>query len=120
MAKVLSFHTTINNTRISQYNYVCSVADDWIVKKDKLKGSCIFTANEYYYNFTWIEDFTDTSPMNKTPQAVSEFNVDEGLDLNTEVIYGIQAYCADVNLTHHIFAVTQKTLKIAAGGITLN
>ena len=123
-AMVSIFNTTVNNTRTSQYDYYCANGDDWIAKKDKLKGSCILTSNEYYRNWTWIEDFTDNYSLQDRkyilPQSVD--NILDGLNLNEEVIYQFTNYNTVGNnpqLNYYVFACTQKNLVVNANGIQL-
>ncbi len=51
-AKVLQFYTMVNNMRTSQYDYNVANLDDYTAKKNSLRGSCIYSSNEYYYN--WV------------------------------------------------------------------
>eukprot|EP00732_Lithocolla_globosa_P002761 Lithocolla_globosa_v1_NODE_1929_length_2256_cov_6.611995.p1 type:complete len:201 gc:universal NODE_1929_length_2256_cov_6.611995:1791-1189(-) len=51
-AKVLSYYGMVNNTRLQQYDFVSSTANDWMYFKDKLDGSCILSSDEFYYNWS--------------------------------------------------------------------
>jgi hypothetical protein len=117
--KIISFYTTVNNVRTNEYDYLCVNNDDYAVRKEKIKGSCIYSASEYYYNFNWIENFTDSASLTELSTIVKEFNVDEGLDLTNEIIYAIMATTNNKDLTHHIFAVTQKMLRISPAGVDI-
>lgn len=117
--KITSFYTTVNNIRTSQFDYNVTNAEDWMVKKESLKGSCIMSSNEYYYNNTWIENFTDDSSALIKSNLPDQHNIDDGLDLNTEVIYTINAINNNVALNHQFFAVTSKDLIIGSAGIQL-
>jgi len=117
--KFTSFHTTVNNLRTSQFDYAVVAGEDWMVKKDSLKGSCILSSDEYYYNFTWIEDFTGSMSLLEKSKLPDLHNIDDGLDLTSEVIYTVNAINNNKAINHHIFAVCQKELTINANGIQL-
>lgn len=117
--KVSSFYTTVNNIRTSQFDYSIANGEDWMVKKESLKGSCISSSDEYYYNFTWIEDFTGNMSLLDKAKLPDQHNIDDGLDLTSEVIYTINATNNNKALNHHIFAVTQKELIVNSTGIQL-
>jgi hypothetical protein len=115
-SKVVSFYTMLNNTRTSQFNYTCANGDDYMDKKSQLKGSCILSSNEYYYNYVHCEDFTGLP----STSASSTDNIDSGYDLTTaELKYDIVATTADVTNNHYIFAITVKKLSCSPTGITL-
>lgn len=129
--KITNFYTLINNIRTSQFNYNCT-GDDWMAQKLKLKGSCIFSSNEYYFNYVWVEDFTNNYSLVDKPLTPPEVNYIDGLDLNTEIKYDIYANInssvalppsgstpAVVGLAHYVYAVCQKTLVVNSSGISL-
>lgn len=118
-AKFISFVTYINNNRTSQYDYYVTNFDDYRAKKESLKGSCILSSDEYYYNWVWVEDFTDGKSQNYLDAPIE--NRIDGLDLTNEILYQIQAQnsVAPVQVNHYVFAVTQKLLIVSPAGITL-
>eukprot|EP00732_Lithocolla_globosa_P004890 Lithocolla_globosa_v1_NODE_4730_length_1378_cov_357.560847.p1 type:complete len:445 gc:universal NODE_4730_length_1378_cov_357.560847:1-1335(+) len=113
-AKVLDYYTMLNNVRTSQFNYDTSAGDDWLAKKHLFKGSCIQSSNEYYYNWTAIEDFTaETGP------EVNTENLDDGLDLTNEIKYDLIAVTANATHMWYVYAITQKSLKVQPEGVVL-
>ena len=132
--KVSSFYTLVNNERTSQYNYNVnngsvsgtfmsnSFNDDYEARKNKLKGSCILSRNEYYYNWVWCEDFTDNVPMVEKPLHPDENTYLDGLDLTKgEVKYDIYVVQngTPVPVNYYVYISTLKELTINSGGITL-
>lgn len=117
-AKVTSFYTAINNVRTSQFNYTIDNGDDWMVLKDKLKGSCILDSNNFYYNWFWLENFCDNLPQNKRP-VMTDQNLVDGLDLSVEVKYDIFANTVSAAYDHYVIAVTDKILTVTPSGISL-
>jgi hypothetical protein len=121
-SRVSSFYTTVNSERTSQFNYDCTKLQDYLVKKNKLRGSGITSSTDYYVNFTWIEDFTDNYALYEKPLDGDQLTYIDGKKLDEEIVYNIFAtFGAGVpaNLNHYIFAVTQKTLTVNSNGITL-
>lgn len=118
-AKVQSFYTNIDNDRTSQFNYNCLTFDDYKVKQDTLRGSGILSSDEYYYNWVWVEDFTDNNPVWRN-KSVPEENCITGLSLDNERIYTIYSTTTNANYNHYIYAVCQKLLIISPAGIVIN
>ena len=118
-AIINTFYTTVNNVRTSQFNYICSAGDDYMVKSKKLKGSCITNTIDYYTNFCWREEFDNNSSMVAKPLSPPEENYVDGLDLRNEQIYAIYATTEYLAFTHYMFAVCQKTLMVNSGGVQL-
>jgi hypothetical protein len=122
---VSQFYTQVNNIRTSQYDYNTYnpantfIGDDYTAKKDSLRGSCILSSNEYYFNWVWIEDFTDNNPLFKD-LGVPEENCIQGLDLTNEIKYDINSITAGNTLNHYVYAVTQKLLVVSPAGITFS
>ena len=120
-AKLLEFYTMVNNTRTSQFNFDTSAFDDWMVRKDRIKGSSIFGSDEYYFNFVNIEDFT--SPTNLLSLPKDNYDpklVEQGLDLlSQEVKWDCYMTTAGNALNHYIYAICQKYLHIGPTGISL-
>ena len=126
----------LDNERLQEFNMSCANYDDYMQMRSKLKGSVIQDADMYYYNWVWIEDFTNN--MNK---AESDNDTKEvGLDLSIEHkwdFYGQQmnvqanpgpdsatgsfngANSNNGSYNHYTFAVTQKILTVSAAGITV-
>lgn len=110
--KVTSYYTMLNNVRFTQFNYDTATGEDWMDKKHLFKGSCILSSNEYYYNWTHVEDFTNGN---------DNVNVDGGYDLNTgEVKYDIIATTANAQYMHYIYAIVQRKLTITPNGISIS
>lgn len=109
--KVLSYYTLVNNVRTSQFNYNTSAGEDWLDKKHLFKDSCILGSNEYYYNFVHVEDFTDGKGL--------DANIDDGLDLTTEIKWDMSATTADAQHNHYIYAIATKQLTVSPAGVTL-
>ncbi len=116
--KLQSFYTMINNMRTSQYDYrICDstafYGDDWTVKKTSLKDANIWSSNEYYYNWVWIEDFTDNNSLLYKNFSELSANTIDGLNLTNEIKYDVNANCANGTYNHYVYAVTERLLTIS-------
>ena len=129
--KIQYFYTLLNNTRTSQYNYNVNngsstngnqyFSEDYDARKNKLKGSCILSKNEYYYNWVWCEDFTDNVALADKPLSADQDNFSDGLDLTNEIKYDIfinQGGTTNVAVNLYVYAVTLKELTVNSTGVT--
>jgi hypothetical protein len=136
-SKVRVFYTMLDNERIQEFNLTCANNDDYMMLKDKLKGSVIASSDMFYYNWFWLEDFTGISDKSKEPE--NKDNLEVGLDLSVERkwdFYGQQmnntvataanilnstivANTSNGQYNHYSFAITQKMLTISPSGITV-
>lgn len=126
--KISTFYTLVNNVRTTQYNFNCNNGQyynsDYDYKKSKLKGGCIFSSNEYYYNWYWCEDFCDNVCLADKPiSGGDQDNFIDGIDIsNNEVKYDIfatQGGNTGISVNMYIYICTLKELVITAEGITL-
>ncbi len=119
-SKITNFITKVNGNRTQEFDLYTTNYDDYFIKKDSVRGSCLLSLDEYYYNWAYVEDFTDGNPVWKS-LSVPDDSCMDGLDLTNQVKYEISAYnsAGAVTLNHYSFAVTQKLLVVNQSGITL-
>lgn len=114
-SKIGNFYTEINNVRTTPFNYSIQERMDWMLQSRKLKGSSILSANEYYYNWVWVEDFT-TNDSTVDQDAQNELqNYSTGLDLKNPIQWRATSTTANVALTHYVYGVTLRNLIIKPG-----
>jgi len=117
------FDVKVNNERRSQYEYDCTLAQDYVFKKDKLKGSCIQDSRDYYANWTWIEDFTNNMSQLDKPSKPDEVNIIQGKDLSEEVKINITATRGakdpGADIEHNVYSVVQRELMVGPGNIVM-
>lgn len=112
---ITNFYTSINDKKTRLIDYDTSKYDDYFELKQKLKGSCILSANEYYYNHTFIEDFTNENFTNDNDNLLS------GYILTSDKM----KYTVNINLTSNtgqfiMYVVTQKKLLITNNDLLLS
>ena len=112
-AKVLSYYTMLNNSRLQEFNVDTSADEDYMILKDLLEGSVIQNNNIYKYNWFHVEDFAGLD----LKDSQGPFNKRAGLDLSVEQKYDIYMTTAGNALNHYSFAVTQRMLTISPAGI---
>eukprot|EP00732_Lithocolla_globosa_P004283 Lithocolla_globosa_v1_NODE_3879_length_1559_cov_11.662899.p1 type:complete len:483 gc:universal NODE_3879_length_1559_cov_11.662899:91-1539(+) len=116
-ARITSFYENVNNKRLQPFDYRTSTGNEWLTIKDRLKGSCILSSDDFLYNYCHLHMFTGGLSTDIIP------NLDQGKSLDEELIYSIQAQVDGTmggqtnNLHHYIFAVTQRELFISPQGI---
>lgn len=122
--KVQTFYDQLNDQRLTDYDYNVSKYDDWFALREKLRGSAIQTADMFYYNWFWLQDF---SGMDKGDTKVDSQNLLSGVSLEKEQKYDL--YYTALNTTanetsnggtyqHYQFAITTKLLTVTSTGIT--
>lgn len=109
-AKVTSYQTFLNNNAQQSYLLSCANGDDYALVMDKLEGKLIQSSNIFNYNFVIMEDFSSDS---------SNSNIIDGLSLDVEQIYSIQATTANSTFIWYMYAVLQRSLIIDKNGIKL-
>jgi hypothetical protein len=120
-SKVNQFYTMLDNERSQEYNLNTATYDDYLLLRDKLKGSVIQSSDMFYHNWVWIEDWTGF--VDKTIEPRNIQNIETGLDLTTERKWDF--YALQVNngtaaaYNTYTFAVTQKMLTVTSSGITV-
>ena len=115
-AKVLTFYAQVDNKRLNKANYNEANGDSFYECRDKLKGSCISSMNQYYYNFCYLIDFTNNYNLLTTPANPPTQNFQDGLDLSQEKRLDIYATTSG-SLNHYTFAVIQRQLMITKDGL---
>ncbi len=99
---------------------VTVVGEDWVLSRDELLHSNILSANEFYYNWSFCDDFTDhkTRLLHDMWTGMPYDNVVQGLPLDNSLNYAIQA-TSTADVTIYIYAVCLKELRISKNGIVL-
>lgn len=119
--KVNSFYTMLDNDRLQEFNLQTATFDDYSLLRPKLKGSVIQSADMFYYNWFWCDDWTGF--IDKTDEPDNKQNLETGLDLSRERKYDF--YALQVNngvaaiYNYYTFCVTLKLLTVSANGITV-
>ena len=119
-AKVTSFYTQLNNSRLQEYNLTSASGDEWTQLKDSLAGSSILSSNMYYYNWFWRESFEHVRPIMNLPMKPDSDNLIKGLPLDTEQKIDIFLTTPNAAYNHYSFGITQKLLSISNEGILIS
>jgi hypothetical protein len=125
--KINNFYTLLNSNRLQEFNVDCTQQEDYMLLKDKLRGSVISSSNMYQHNWTWVDDFSGyISAIDENSQHPDDDTFVKGIDLSTEQKWDIYltvtgsalaSIVGQTALNHYTFAVTQKMLVIGPGGI---
>jgi|688.fasta_scaffold60564_6 hypothetical protein len=121
-SKISSFYTMLNNQRNQEFDVRCHpTSEDYLLLKEKIKGSVILSSGQYNYNWFWMEDFTTpSSPLEQPLQPTEEVNMAQGIDLSVEQKYDWFGTMVAGNYNHYAFSITQKILSINANGINIS
>ena len=116
---VTSYHTMLDNVRRQQFNVNCTIGEDYILNRDKIKGSTLITSDTYYYNWCLIEDFTDMKSRSEIPTTYDEDNLIVGVNLAGAIERKVDIYLttAGGQYNNYSFSVTERMLSVSPGGI---
>lgn len=127
--KIAQYQTYFDNKLIpnSWYNIGTGAAyalcDDYDKNKERLRGSCILSKDEYYYNFCATIDFTLERPKDMPPAAtgvIPESNLEEGIMLSpfeTKITFIGQCPGSTQTFAHYIFSVVKRELHMTPSAI---
>ena len=120
-AKVVSYYTMMDNTRLQQSDLATAAATltDWLYNREHLRGSVILNSDVYQWNWMHIDDFGYAKAPADEKAPVSMENLVAGLPLSSERKWDFIATTADNAHNHYTWAVCQRTLKIEKGVISL-
>lgn len=114
-AKCVSFYTTLDSQRQQDFNVTNASFEDYMLLKQKLKGSAVLNSDVYKYNWVWVDDYTGDQPLWE-----KDLNTVAGLDLSIERRWEFIGTTVAANHNHYTVAVVQKMLKISDMGVELS
>jgi hypothetical protein len=68
--RVASFQSYIDEKPLQFSPYDCTNGDDYFKQQQSLRGSCILSDNEHYYNWVHVDDFTNYTPQCDRPKVI--------------------------------------------------
>lgn len=115
---VLQFYTLLNNDRLQEFNVNCTLAQDYMLIKPRIKGSCFINVDTYQYTWFWVDDFTSEAPLHS--KESQDITLSSGIDLNSEQKWDIYMTMNNARaINHYNFAITEKELMIRPGQIVV-
>lgn len=111
-AKVVDFMTSLNSRNLFENRLLSLDNEDYLQMKDLLKGSVIQSSDEYRYNRVFVDSFR----QGKCVDWADKEHIEDGIPLDTDQIWAINATTA--NAAHRLFTwiVTQRALMITPDG----
>lgn len=118
---IVDFNPRLNSNNIYPSAINISTGEHYLLQRSKLKGSCITSRDDYNYNFTWYQEWTEISPLWMKP--LEPFDNDVYLDgyLVTDPV----KYEIDVNLaggaerSHYLYIVMLRQLTVTKDAVVL-
>ena len=113
---ITNMYTALNNQRLQQFNMVTADGDEYMVMKDKLKGSVIQTKDQFLSYYFFVDSFDNLRLHDREPNVVN------GLSLEKDQKYDVVATAESgtVSREWYIFAVCQRMLMIGPDEIRLD
>lgn len=115
-AEVISYHTNLNNLRLSEIEiYSGNAGDDYAVMRKMIDGSCVQDRSMFNHNRLIVDSF-DGQRLCDTPDHDS---LENGLPLSgVEQLWSLdQTNNGSITHVNYVFAVTQKQLVQSQGQI---
>jgi hypothetical protein len=112
-AKITSYYTKINGVRVQDNNLICASYDDWVLVKDRLKGSMIANTEDFNFNWRHEENFMDDGAVRDKLNTSS--NIVGGLEINKDITFDLYATTANANYFWSVYSIVYRQLKIAPG-----
>lgn len=106
---IRSYHTTLNDQRLQQWELNVGDGDSYLVQKQYLDGSCVLGFEHYEANFFHVEVFDNMKTWERQP------NMECGLPLDVEQKWDMVATADDLRL-YYVYAVCQRMLTIKPDG----
>jgi hypothetical protein len=120
-AKLSLIQTKINDIPIQQQAVIPALGEDYMFRRDEIRGSNILSFNEYLYNYAWCDNFTyKHNQFLKTlfPNIPSE-NLVDGIPMSKNMFkYNIDSTSV-VGLTNYVFSVWLREVTISGSLITI-
>ena len=119
LAKITQYYTQLNGENIQQNIIVPTSADEFLMKRNLLRGSDTLCFNEFLYNWSHEENFCEENYrfLKDIFPEVPEDNLVDGIPMLNQIQYNI-VFNSAVNLTNVMFSVFLRTLRISGENIT--
>jgi len=118
------FNPVLNSNNMYSAKIDISKNEAYILQRKKLKGTCITSSDDYAYNFTWYQDWTEQSPLWMKP--LEKFEPDVYIDgylvtdpIRYEIDVEFDAAGGAATRDHYLYAVMLKQLTVNKDMITL-
>ena len=120
--KIDTLFTTMDNRRLQDFNLLCSGpvggGDDYMLLKEKLKGSCILDQDMYTRNWFFLDSWEEERPFSDMP--IEEQNYMVGLDLSSEKDYQFNTTTQSTNPNlYFTYTIVQRMVNISPRGLTI-
>jgi len=107
--KVKTYYTTLDGTRLQQFDVKTVDNEDYMILKDKLKGSAILNSDVYHYNWFHVDTWDNNRPL--CDKDTDGYEV-SGLSLDTERRYEFVATTPNQIQNHYTFAILQRSVLV--------
>lgn len=118
---IRTFQTYIDSIPTTPFYLDFAKNQPYLFSRERLRGSCITTSNEYNHNFTWVEDFTHNYSVGDKPLNAFDKNVYvDGFPITKQHVYQINVTAGSAcQRNHYFWVITLLTLNISSQGIML-
>lgn len=111
-AKIVSYHTDLDNMRMQDSELLCAQCDDYALHKDLVKGSAIQSADIYDYSKVHVDSWRSGAMC----EWKERDDIQDGVSLDSERIWAIQLETASAAFRQFTNVVVQRELRIEPSG----
>jgi len=120
-AKLTLIQSKVDDIPIQQQAVDPGIGEDFLFRRDELRGSDILSFNEHLYNYAWCDNFTEKhDQFLKTlfPDIPSE-NLIDGIPMSRDQFKYSVDFTSAAALTYYIFSVWLREVTITGSLITI-
>ena len=120
-AKLTLIQSKIDDIPIQQLAINPGIGEDYLYRRDEIRGSDILSFNEFLYNYAWCDNFTEKhDQFLKTlfPDIPSE-NLIDGIPMSKDQFKYSVDFTSAAALTYYIFSVWLREVTITGSLITI-
>jgi len=75
---IIDFNPLLNGNPIYSSSVKCLLNEPYFLQRNRMKGNCITSIDDYNHNFVWYQDWTDPTPLSMKP--LNKFDPDVYID----------------------------------------
>lgn len=113
---ITDLYTMLNNERLQQWTMATATntgRDEYMILKEKLKGSSLQSLDQYQYNYFWLDSWDNLKTIERAETVECGVPLDEEKKWDLiSTVGGARAW--------HTFAVVQRVLSISKEGILVD
>lgn len=120
-AKISLVQTKLNDIPLQQQAVIPALGEDYLFRRDELRGSDILSFNKHLYNWAWCDNFTEGHDqfLKTLFPGIPSDNLADGMPMTTESLKYSIDFTNAAPLTNFIFSVWLREVTITGSLISI-